>query len=409
MLRKGLISAKAVNNLHYKLTSTLQELKLDTVLFLIITPIIAIYGVFTTQFVWKTWLVVLISSQLGMIGMTTLYHRGYSHRTFKCRSRIVEVFLLACATSGFSMSAFDWVKDHRIHHRYTDTDKDPYNIQNGFWYAHVGWLVWKRPQRESDISDIEHDPLLQFQHVWFNTLAFITGWGIPAAICGLFWGDWRGGFFIAAVLKSVIVHHCVFSINSLAHYLGDEPFSDVSSAKDNLLCAILTLGEGYHNFHHEFPDDYRNGVHWSAYDPTKWLIASLEFFGLVTDVHRTPTEMIKLSKLQMIERQIEKEKKGIYTGKPLNELPYYTKEEVAELCSKKGEKLVIEGDIIYDVTEFAPKHPGGSKLIMNNIGRDITRSFNGGVYTHSNAAKNVLQLLRCGRLATPQQQQQHQG
>jgi len=195
-------------------------------------------------------------------------------------------------------------------------------------------------------------------------------------------------------------------------YCGDAPFNDTSTSKENLLCAILTEGEGYHNFHHEFPNDYRNGVHWSAYDPTKWFIATLEFLGLACDLQRTPEELIKLSRLQMIQRQIDREKKGIYTGKPINELPYYTKEEITELCKEKGEQLVIEGDLVYDVKDFTSKHPGGSKILMNNIGRDITKSFNGGVYPHSNAAKNILQTLRCGRLTSNGngvQKQQHQG
>jgi len=226
---------------------------------------------------------------------------------------------------------------------------------------------------------------------------------LPTLICGYLWDDFRGGFFIASVLKTVVTHHCVFSINSLAHYLGDGPFNEDISPRDNFFCAMLTLGEGYHNFHHEFPNDYRNGVHWSAWDPTKWTIAFLEFLGLATDLKRTSPEHIKLSQIQMIQRKLEREKKGIFTGKPINELPFYTREQVAARCSKNGEQLVIEGDLVYDVSEFAQVHPGGSKLITSNIGNDITKSFNGRVYAHSNAAKNLLQTLRCGRLLQKQE------
>lgn len=335
--------------------------------------------------------------------MTVAYHRMYSHRSFKC-SRVVEYILLFMASADFSMSAMDWVRDHRAHHRYTDTDKDPYNIRRGFWYAHIGWLIWKRQRPNSDISDLEKDPVIRFQHEWINTLSFIFGWGIPTLICGLMWDDYRGGFFIASVFKCVVQHHCIFCINSLAHYMGEGTFNDEITPRDNLLCAIITFGEGYHNFHHEFPNDYRNGVHWSAYDPTKWFIAALEWLGLASDLTRTPSDQIKLSKIQMIQRQMEREKKSIFTGKPINELPYYTREEVAELCSKKGEKMVIEGDMVYDVSEFTTLHPGGSGFINNNIGKDITKSYNGGVYSHSNTAKNLLQTLRCGRLHNNNQQ-----
>lgn len=295
------------------------------------------------------------------------------------------------------MSAHDWVRDHRYHHKYTDTDKDPYNIKKGFWYAHVGWLVWNRDRPNTDISDLEKDPVLVFQHEYFNALALLTGWAIPMFICGYFWGDYHGGFYIAAVLKSVIVHHCVFCINSLAHYCGDTPFNDSISPRENLLCSVLTMGEGYHNFHHEFPNDYRNGVDFTAFDPTKWMIALLEKVGLAWDLKRTPADQIVLSRLQMIQRKVDRAKEGIFTGKPLNELPYYTKAQVADMCSK-GEQLVMEGDLVYDVKEFASIHPGSQQLIKNNLGKDITRSFNGGVYAHSNAAKNILQTLRCGKI-----------
>lgn len=328
--------------------------------------------------------------------MTIVYHRMYSHRSCKV-ARPIELWWLFWATTDFSMSALDWVRDHRAHHKYTDTDKDPYNINRGFWYAHIGWLLWQRERPNSDISDLEQDRVLVFQHNYFNALAIFTGWVIPTLLCGYFFNDYRGGFFIAAVLKTVIQHHCIFFINSLAHYWGDGPFNDSISPRENLLCAILTMGEGYHNFHHEFPNDYRNGVHFSAFDPTKWVIALLEKIGLASELKRTPDDLILLSKLQMIMRKVERERKGIFTGKPIEELPFYTKSQVAAMCNK-GECLVIEGDLVYDVKEFGALHPGGSNYIKNNNGRDITAAFNGAVYGHSNAARNMLQTLRCGRL-----------
>jgi len=90
-------------------------------------------------------------------------------------------------------------------------------------------------------------------------------------------------------------------------------------------------------------------------------------------------------------------KKVIFLGKPVSELPYYTREQVADLCCK-GEQLVIEGDMVFDVHEFAPKHPGGYQYVKNNLGKDITSAYSGAVYAHSNAARNLLQTLRCGRL-----------
>jgi len=357
---------------------------------------LAIYGLFTTQLMWGTCILSIVTSQLGMLGMTTGYHRLYAHRTFNL-SRPVELFMLFWATTDFSMSAINWVKDHRAHHKYTDTDKDPYNIQRGFWWAHIGWLMWKRERPNSDVSDLERDPVLVIQHKYYIIWAILFGWCLPTWVCGYFWGDYRGGFFIASMLRTVVQHHMIFSINSWAHYAGDTPFSDTTSPRENLLCAMVTMGEGYHNFHHEFPNDYRNGVHASAYDPTKWVIATLEFLGLATDLKRTSKDQIRLSEIQMIQKKLDQERKGIYVGRPLSELPFYTREEVAELCCK-GESLVIEGDLVFDVKKFVTMHPGGSQYIISYMGKDITKAFNGAVYNHSGSAKNLLQTLRCGRL-----------
>jgi stearoyl-CoA desaturase (delta-9 desaturase) len=368
----------------------------ETTLFLVFTPFIALYGVFTASYMWQTWVFSLFAWCFGLMGMTTVYHRMYSHRSCKV-ARPVELWWLFWATTDFSMSALDWVRDHRAHHKYTDTDKDPYNINKGFWWAHIGWLVWKRERPNSDISDLEQDKVLEFQHAYFNECAIFSGWVLPTLICGLLWGDFRGGFFIAAVLKTVALHHCIFCINSLAHYCGDGPFNDMISPRENLLCAILTMGEGYHNFHHEFPNDYRNGVHLTAFDPTKWCIALLEKVGLASDLKRTPKDRITLSRLQMALRKVEREKENIFIGKPIAELPFLTRAQIMERC-EYGEKLVIKGDIVYDVKQFQAVHPGGELYIKNNIGKDITHSFQGGVYGHSNAANNVLDKLRCGRI-----------
>jgi len=205
-------------------------------------------------------------------------------------------------------------------------------------------------------------------------------------------------FFVAAVLKTVLLHHAIFSINSWAHYWGDVPFNDSITSRDSLPCAIWALGEGYHNFHHEFPNDYRNGVHWTAFDPTKWFIACLETFNLATGVNRASPDQIKLSKLQMLQRKIDQERKSIFLGVPLEQLPYYTQEQITEACQKKGDLLVTMGDLVFNVWAFIDIHPGGKQYLLNYIGKDISKPFSDGVYLHSNAAKNKLQTLRCGRL-----------
>jgi len=375
----------------------LPEVNWITFLFILITPFVAIYGLLTTTFVWQTWVLTYVFGLFGAIAMGSGYHRLYSHRTFKA-SRPVELWLLFWATTDFSMSAIDWVTDHRAHHKYSETDLDPYNIKKGFWWAHMGWLFWKREMPKTDVSDLKRDPVLVFQHEHFFELALLSGWVIPTLLCGLLWNDWRGGFFIAAVSKTVALHHIIFCINSAAHTFGDANYNDGITPRDSLLLALFTCGEGYHNFHHEFPNDYRNGFHSSAIDLNKWIIYILEQLGLATSLKRTSPDQVKISRLQMIQRKVERESAGIFVGKPLESLPYYSVEEVQEMVQKKGAMLLLKDDLVYDVKSFIGQHPGGKGYLSSYMGKDIGGPFGGGVYAHSNSAQNILQTLRCGRL-----------
>merc|ERR1719230_1985668 len=137
------------------------------------------------------------------------------------------------ATQTFEASAFDWCLDHRAHHRYTDTERDPYNIKRGFWYAHMGWLLKKRDKKrvKADISDLKRNSFLVWQHENYVPLALFTGIILPTVICGLGWGDWAGGFYIAAIACRVAMLQCTFCINSVAHSLGEFTFDDKRTPK----------------------------------------------------------------------------------------------------------------------------------------------------------------------------------
>ena len=128
------------------------------------------------------------------------------------------------------------------------------------------------------------------------------------AIIGFMWGGWisaLGAFLIAGVARIVVLQHCTFCINSLCHYLGERPYSSKCSARDSWLMAIVTLGEGYHNYHHEFQYDYRNGVKPWQFDPTKWVIWTLSKLGLVRKLRRVPQEKILLAELAETQRRLE--------------------------------------------------------------------------------------------------------
>lgn len=200
--------------------------KWTTIVWLFGSPMIALYGILTTPIKAPTLGVAFVFYWLGGLGITGGYHRLFSHRTFKA-TWPMRLALLVMGTSAFEGSCLWWCSDHRTHHRYTDTPRDPYNAKNGFWYSHIGWLLTEPPEshrskglsRFSDIRDLEKDPVLRFQHRFYAPLALLTGLVAPTIVAGYFFLDWRGGFFIAAFAKAVALQHSTFFINSLAQYV----------------------------------------------------------------------------------------------------------------------------------------------------------------------------------------------
>ena len=162
--------------------------------------------------------------------------------------------------------------------------------------------------RIDNVADLKKDPLLMWQHRHIHVIGLLMGVVFPAAM-GFAWVGWKaalGAFLIAGVLRLVILQHCTFCINSLCHYFGDQPYSSKCSARDSWLMAIITMGEGYHNYHHEFQHDYRNGVKPWQIDPTKWLIWTLSKIGLANQLRRVPAEKIVLCELAEAQRRLEK-------------------------------------------------------------------------------------------------------
>ncbi|KAM6517568.1 stearoyl-CoA 9-desaturase [Fusarium solani] len=293
-----------------------------------------------------------------------------------------------------------WVKGHRAHHRYTDTDQDPYSVNKGFLYSHLGWMVMKQnPKRvgRTDISDLNEDPVVIWQHCHFLSCVLVMAIVFPMLVCGLGWGDWSGGFVYAGILRIFTVQQATFCVNSLAHWLGDQPFDDRRSPRDHFITALITLGEGYHNFHHEFPSDYRNTIEWWQYDPTKWAIMVWEFLGLAYDLKHLRSNEIEMGRIQQLQKKLDHKRAVIDWGTPLGKLSVISWDEFIRR-SKEGEALVVIAGIVHNVADFIKDHPGGKALISSGIGKDVTAIFNGGIYNHSNAAHNFLCAMRVGLL-----------
>ncbi|WFD29878.1 stearoyl-CoA 9-desaturase, partial [Malassezia sp. CBS 17886] len=255
--------------------------------------------------------------------------------------------VLMCMGSGAVEGSIKWwARGHRSHHRYTDTDLDPYSAHKGLLHAHVGWMILK-PRRKPgpvDISDLQKNKVVQFQHRYYLPMILLWGLVFPTVVAGLLWGDWAGGFYFAAVARLVFVHHSTFCINSLAHYLGEASFDAKHTPRDNMITAFATIGEGYHNFHHEFPMDFRNAVKWYQYDPTKWFIWGMGKLGAAWNLKVFPDNEVRKGRLAMEMRRAYKESKELSYSKKVHDLPVYTWDEY-EAMAKERAVIVIHGYI----------------------------------------------------------------
>ncbi len=213
-----------------------------------------------------------------------------------------NLFLLLGA-AALQAPVLDWVSEHRDHHRFVDRNADPYNIIKGFFWAHMGWTFYRysEPRRCDNIPDLVNNKLLLAQQRYHLPLGIIVGFGLPFLV-GMAYGRPWGGLLWGGPLRLVIAHHLTFLVNSAGHYFGRQPYSDCNSSRDSVLLSLVTLGEGYHNFHHTFPGDYRNGVRWYDWDPTKWWIFSLSLVGLTWKLNRTPPERITGQRRAMRDR-----------------------------------------------------------------------------------------------------------
>jgi stearoyl-CoA desaturase (delta-9 desaturase) len=269
--------------------------------FLAAITIIPWYGVVHGFSGWA-WAFFAIFTVATGIGIGSGYHRLWSHRAYEAHW-IMRLFLAIVGGMALQNSILVWCIRHRFHHRYVDSnEKDPYSIGRGFWFAHIGWMLKDYKSGELDwsvVPDLQRDPIVAWQHKYYWPLVIAANVGLPLLL-GWMVGDIVGVFLLAGILRLVVSHHVTFFINSLAHMWGSRPYTDENTARDNWFLAIVTYGEGYHNFHHLFQSDYRNGVRWWQYDINKWFIAVCSWVGLAKNLKRTPDFKIQRARLNMM-------------------------------------------------------------------------------------------------------------
>lgn len=265
-------------------------------LFFIIIHLIAIFGtpayLYYQGFHAADWILFGVYYLGTGLAITVGYHRLFAHATFKTNP-VLKFLLLFFGAATFEQSALKWSSQHRQHHQFTDTDRDPYNIKRGFWYAHVWWILgYKHKVNWDNVQDLKRDPMVMHQHKRISLWAVGGGMVLPMVI-GFLIGRPLGAFVLTICLRLVLVLNAAFFINSFCHMFGSRPYDKSSSARDHWLGAIITNGEGYHNYHHRFPSDYRNGIKWHHWDPSKWMIRGLSYIGWTWDLRKAPDSAIQ--------------------------------------------------------------------------------------------------------------------
>ena len=277
-------------------------------IFLVATPIFALIGIighwqyFGPPGLAELIIFLMLYFACGL-SITVGYHRLFSHRSHKAKWPLV-LFYSVFGAGAFQNSIIEWCSDHRRHHKLTDTEEDPYSAAKGFWYSHMGWILVEEDKISNDFSnvkDLQQSKIIMWQHRNIFFIGAITGFILPAVLGWLIGGlpTAVGCFVWGGLTRIVFVHHGTFLINSAAHIWGTQPYSEEDSSRDSFWLAFLTFGEGYHNFHHTFQTDYRNGHKWYHVDPSKWWIKGFNYIGLNSRLQSTPKHSIEVAKINM--------------------------------------------------------------------------------------------------------------
>ncbi|KAF8833648.1 delta 9-fatty acid desaturase protein [Paxillus ammoniavirescens] len=321
-----------------------------------ILPTLGLIAAWSTPLRLVTFLWSAIYIHITALGITTGYHHLWTHHAYKATKSLEYILAILGAGVVQGLIAW-WACGHHAHHHYTDTDLDPYNTHKGLLYSHIRWLVVKPRHKPgpADVSDLRSNPVMIWQHKYYIPLAFIMAILVPTV-----------------------------------------PYDDKLTPTDSLFTALLTLGEGYHNYHHQFPMDYRNGYKSYQYDPTKWFLWTCEKLGFATHFKTFLDNEVQKGELTIQLKHLHQKQEALSWPSEKSNLPVITWEDYQ--WQAEAHALICIAGFIHDISDFFDKHPGGSHLLEKNVGKDVTTVFFGGLYDHSHAAHNLLAMKRVGIL-----------
>ncbi|XP_036450782.1 stearoyl-CoA desaturase 5-like [Colossoma macropomum] len=251
-----------------------------------------------------TWIWTYVCFIITALGVTAGAHRLWSHRSYKAKLPL-RIFLAAANSMAFQNDIFEWSRDHRAHHKYSETDADPHNAKRGFFFAHVGWLFVRKHSdviekgKRLDLSDLLADPVVIFQRRHYKISVVVMCFLLPTLVPWYFWGEciWNS-YFLAAILRYTISLNVAWLVNSAAHMYGNRPYDKNINPRENCLVSFGAIGEGYHNYHHTFPFDYAASELGLRFNPTTCFIDLMCWFGLASDRKKATSEMIKARRLR---------------------------------------------------------------------------------------------------------------
>ncbi|HZI86217.1 MAG TPA: acyl-CoA desaturase [Pyrinomonadaceae bacterium] len=253
-------------------------------------------------------MLMLVMYVVSVLGIEVGFHRLFAHQSFQT-NRLLRAAFAVCGSLAAQGPVIFWVAIHRRHHAYSDRPGDPHSPNlnregfngslRGLWHAHVGWLFnFENTEWARYAPDLLRDRTL-FRLNQLYPLWIFLGLLVPTVLGAVLTQTWSGavnGFVWGGLARICLVHHSVWSVNSLCHSFGSRAFPSGDLSRNNIFLTPFSMGGSWHNNHHAFPASAKAGLSWWQIDPSGWLIQILEAMGLAWNVKRPSAEMIEKAK-----------------------------------------------------------------------------------------------------------------
>eukprot|EP00794_Sanderia_malayensis_P020019 gene20021-21980_t len=281
-----------------KPTRRRREIVWPNVIYMTLLHIGAFYGItLVPRCSLYTWLFTVLLYQMSALGITAGAHRLWSHRSYKATWQLRALLAIFNSMAGQN-HIYEWARDHRVHHKYSETDADPHNAKRGFFFSHIGWLLMKKHPdvktqgNKINFDDLNEDRVVMFQKKYYKPLTLLFNVLLPTALPILWHESVWNAYFICFALRYVLGLNVTWTVNSIAHMWGNRPYDKFINPAENMFVAVGAMGEGYHNYHHTFPYDYRASEFKWKLNPTTMFIDFFTRIGWASDRKTVPKEVI---------------------------------------------------------------------------------------------------------------------